>query len=115
MKKMMEIIRSKLHLAPPALSGLFGALDNLNTAWHIGKALDTIQFTMDNMHEIGDIAEVSIDPQKDESQADKVGVVIVTEGAPSPTTLLKIRRFLDNTNDRFGTHLTARTIQRPTH
>jgi hypothetical protein len=113
MKRLIEKLLPRQRLVSSTIRKFFGSLDDFNTAMHTGKALDNIQTTINDSNEITDITEVSIDSQKSEEHyPHNVGVVVVTENVPTRVTLLKIKRFLDNTNRRFGTHLTSRIIQR---
>jgi hypothetical protein len=112
MKKLIEKLLPRRRLVSSTIREFWGSLDDLNTAMHTGKALDNIQTTINDSNEITDITEVSIDSQTSEFHPHTTGVVVVTDKVPTRVTLLTIKRFLENTNRRFGTHLTSRIIQR---
>jgi hypothetical protein len=111
--KLVKMLHSTLRLIMSTMKEVFGTLDNVNTAWREGKALDHFQMTFNDHHENGDIAKISVDPYNIEDRSNTVNVVIVTKSVPSRWTLFRIKRSMDTVNRRFGTHLTARIVQRP--
>jgi hypothetical protein len=113
MKKIIDIFLKSLKLIALTFTELSNSLDNVNTAWHEGKALENFHVVVKESGEITDVADVKVTDSIDDVPSDHLNVVIVTESVPSRTTLFNIKRIMNNINRRFHTHLTVQTIQRP--
>jgi hypothetical protein len=112
-KKMINAITALFRLVAATAQEMSSTLDNVNTAWREGKALENFQVTLNDLPEIGTGVKTSVDDNSIGVRSNRVNVVIVTETAPSRFTLFKIKRTINTANNRFGTRLTARIIQRP--
>jgi hypothetical protein len=102
-----------LRLIATTFKEFSNSLDNVNTAWHEGKALDNFQVVVRESGEISDGTDVNVASSMDDIPSDHLNVVIVTESVPSRATLFNIKRSMNNINRRFHTQLTAQIIQLP--
>jgi hypothetical protein len=113
MKKLIVIMQTIMRQIASIFQEFSATLDNVNTAWREGKALENFQLTFNDDHERDENPSVSVLPLETDDRSHQVEVVIVTEGIPSRLSLFRIKRSQDNANRRFGTHLVTRIVHQP--
>jgi hypothetical protein len=113
MKKLIVKMQTIMRQIVLIIHEFSATLDNVNTAWREGKALENFQLTFNETHEREENPSVSVVPRESYDRSHQVEVVIVTEGIPSRLALFRIKRSQDIANRRFGAHLITRIVQQP--